>query len=370
MNDWSGVYYVNYWGCDEYNGGYYHPADADETWRCDYPELAASSGFATIYFMSFVLIAGVVMLSMFVSTISLAMGESIQELNEQVRMKKAEKRRAKQLQKQNAILLGTPVDSAVLPTHAQKKKAQSVSAINKLGLLSASLKELMTGEKHVYVNQLEPTALRRRLVMVGSKATKIHNTRKFRATMVTAVVVSSLSIVAGAKRDATAERDIHEVIIDHISNTVFSLEFVCTVLKYDVRPWLYFANAINVFDFVVLMGSFGVIPGGAQAFSLLRLFRLLLILRLAKKSPGLRIAVGTLVNGAASITYVAFMLFLTYFMFGNVAWLFFNENDPVKCCTAPGIHVLGARLTPAFVSVPFWQPSHCHDQPLSRFHHG
>ena len=56
MNDWSGIFYVNYFGCDVYNGGYYNPEDLDPMWRCDNP--GARPALALLYCVSFVMIAG------------------------------------------------------------------------------------------------------------------------------------------------------------------------------------------------------------------------------------------------------------------------------------------------------------------------
>jgi hypothetical protein len=44
--------------------------------------------------------------------------------------------------------------------------------------------------------------------------------------------------------------------------------------------------------------------------------------------PSLRIAVGTLVRGSVSISYIAILLLATYFLFGSVAYLVFKSNDP------------------------------------------
>jgi voltage-gated sodium channel len=326
MNDWSSVYYVNYWGCDKYNGGFYDPSSSYPDWRCDNPK--ARPKLSMLYFVSFVLIAGIVMLSMFIGTISLAMGESIQQLNLDIQSKKAEKRKNQIARKLARVASRKLTDTG--KTEAQKKEHKSVNTINNERLLKSTLLAIMTGTDHPYEQKLERTALRRRVVKVGATAVKIYNSKRFKAMMVVAVVSSGLMIMLGTYKEIASQGSIPHLAktIDVFANTAFTVEFLVTIASFKTAPWTYFQIPINNFDFIVLMGSFGVLPGGGQFWSLLRLMRLLLILKLARSAPGLRIAVGTLARGAVSISYIAILLLATYFLFGNVAYLLFNENDP------------------------------------------
>jgi voltage-gated sodium channel len=318
MNDWSGIFYVNYFGCDVFNGGYYNPEDPDPLWRCDNP--GARPGFAVMYCMSFVMICSMVMLSMFISTISLSMGESIKGLNEQQRKNKADQRKKKRNQQQ--LQHQQEVDNPNL--------TKSIALENEARLLNATLRQVMTNEKVDFVEKMETTWFRRRLVRTGAWARKIKQKHVFKAAMVCAVILSAV-VVLWSTYTYTSHRDAIEsfqAAIEIFSSFVFSFECVVTILTFEVRPWLYFTSALNNFDFIVLMGSFGFMPGGTQFWMLVRLIRLLLILKLAKSAPGLRIAVGTLICGAASITYVFALLLAVFFIFGNVAYLVFSENDP------------------------------------------
>jgi voltage-gated sodium channel len=323
MNDWSGIYYVSYYGCDVYNGGYYNQDDLDPSWRCDNP--GALPGFAVLYCTSFVLIAGTVMLSMFIGTISLAMGESIKGLNEATRLSKQAERKRKHEAKK---------------TQRQFEKdnpnlEKSVALENADRLLHATLRQVMLNDVNaVYEEKLETTLFRRRLVRCGAGARKIQKMRVFKMLTVAAVFLSAFVVLlstyseVGITDEAGKVENVIQVAIEIFSSVIFTVECVVTILTFEVRPWLYFKVPLNNFDFLVLMGSFGVLPGGTQFWMLVRLIRLLLILKLAKKAPGLRIAVGTLTCGAASLTYVFALLLATYFLFGNIAYLIFSDNDP------------------------------------------
>ena len=65
---------------------------------------------------------------------------------------------------------------------------------------------------------------------------------------------------------------------------------------------------------VVLLGTFGVVPGGAELFGILRLLRLFTALSfLTDKLPALRMVVATASRATSSIAYVGLLLLAVYF---------------------------------------------------------
>merc|ERR1711968_8752 len=61
---------------------------------------------------------------------------------------------------------------------------------------------------------------------------------------------------------------------------------------------------------------------------MLRLLRLLRVLKLLKGLPELLVIVSALINGLASIGYIATILFMFFYLFGIGGMLFFGRNDP------------------------------------------
>ena len=59
---------------------------------------------------------------------------------------------------------------------------------------------------------------------------------------------------------------------------VFIVELLIRIASYWPRPWVFFRNGWNVFDFVVVTAAF--VPGIRQNSTLLRLVRLLRVVRL------------------------------------------------------------------------------------------
>ena len=82
--------------CTRAAAGFYADDDPNPNWRCT--QAMAKPGLSILFFVSFTVIASLVILSMFIGTISLSMGESIQQLNKEILMKK-QRTRARQVAK-------------------------------------------------------------------------------------------------------------------------------------------------------------------------------------------------------------------------------------------------------------------------------
>ena len=68
---------------------------------------------------------------------------------------------------------------------------------------------------------------------------------------------------------------------------VFIVELGIRIASYWPRPWQFFRNGWNIFDFVVVGATF--VPGVSGNSTLLRLVRLLRVVRLVRVLPDLRV---------------------------------------------------------------------------------
>ena len=112
----------------------------------------------------------------------------------------------------------------------------------------------------------------------------------------------------------------------------FTVEIFVKVTAEGKKPWKYFKQAWNIFDFVVVVGCY--LPlAGAQA--LLQLLRLLRVLKIVRSIKQLHVIVSGLMKGMGAIGYIALLLFLCYYIFAVVAMILFKENDPFHFGTLP-----------------------------------
>ena len=115
--------------------------------------------------------------------------------------------------------------------------------------------------------------------------------------------------------------------LDSIVLTIFVIEVVMKMGAEGKRPWLYFKDPWNVFDFTIVAICF--IPAAGQYALVMRMARLLRVLRLVRFIPRLRILVSALIKSLPSMFYVSILLGLLFYMYAVAGTFLFRENDPV-----------------------------------------
>ena len=108
---------------------------------------------------------------------------------------------------------------------------------------------------------------------------------------------------------------------------IFVAEIVVKMGAHGRKPWRYFYDPWNVFDFLIVAVCF--MPIDAQYVTVLRLARLLRVLKLVRALPRLQILVGALLKSIPSMVYVSVLLSLLFYLYGVAGTFMFAENDPV-----------------------------------------
>ncbi|MEZ4225609.1 MAG: ion transporter [Polyangiaceae bacterium] len=115
--------------------------------------------------------------------------------------------------------------------------------------------------------------------------------------------------------------------LDKVVLGIFVLEIGIKMMAEGKRPWRYFHDSWNVFDFVIVAAAF--LPVGSQYVTVLRLARLLRVLRLVRALPKLQLLVAALLKSIPSMGYVSLLLFLLFYVYGVAGVFMFGQNDPV-----------------------------------------
>jgi voltage-gated sodium channel len=109
---------------------------------------------------------------------------------------------------------------------------------------------------------------------------------------------------------------------------VFIAEIVIKLAAEGPKPWRYFRDPFNVFDFTVVAVT--LLPFGGQYVTVLRLLRLLRVLRLVHALPRLQILVSALLKSIPSMAYVGVFLALLFYVYGVAGVFLFGKNDPAQ----------------------------------------
>ena len=108
---------------------------------------------------------------------------------------------------------------------------------------------------------------------------------------------------------------------------IFVAEVVVKMGAEGRRPWRYFLDPWNIFDFVIVAVCF--LPVESSYVAVLRLARLLRVLKLVRALPKLQVLVGALLKSIPSMGYVALLLGMLFYVYACASVFLFRDNDPV-----------------------------------------
>jgi voltage-gated sodium channel len=116
-------------------------------------------------------------------------------------------------------------------------------------------------------------------------------------------------------------------VVDMIIVWIFAAEVVIKMVAEAPKPWRYFKDPWNVFDFLIVAVVF--LPLDTQFVMILRMVRVLRVLKLVRALPKLQILVSALLKSIPSMGYVSLLLLLLFYLFAVTATFLFSGNDPV-----------------------------------------
>jgi voltage-gated sodium channel len=134
-------------------------------------------------------------------------------------------------------------------------------------------------------------------------------------------------VLAGIETDATAVANHGPVLraLDAIVLGIFIVEAIMKLTAYCPRPWDYFRDGWNVFDFTVIVLC--LLPMDSQFAVVLRLGRTLRLLRLVSALPKLQLLVGALIKSFSSMGYVGLLLGIMFYIYAIAGVHLFGGHD-------------------------------------------
>jgi voltage-gated sodium channel len=108
---------------------------------------------------------------------------------------------------------------------------------------------------------------------------------------------------------------------------IFIVEIIVKMGAEGSKPWRFFKDPWNVFDFLIV--ALCLLPFGGSFVTVLRLLRVLRVLKLVTALPKLQILVGALLKSIPSMVYVSMLLGLLFYLYAVTATFMFSANDPI-----------------------------------------
>ena len=136
------------------------------------------------------------------------------------------------------------------------------------------------------------------------------------------VNATSLAILTMPELDSTVRQACEQ--IDLVCFAIYGAELILRLISYGKRPWEFFKQGWNIFDFVVIALS----PLFAGQTVVLRLLRLLRLFRIFRFLPEVRVLTSSIVKSLPPLMSLAVLIFVALFMYGMVGHYVFGEADP------------------------------------------
>lgn len=159
-------------------------------------------------------------------------------------------------------------------------------------------------------------------------AARIVAHRAFKGAVLGAILLGA--VLVGLETVPAIHEQFGDVLwsIDRVVLAVFVLEVLLKIASEGRRPWRYFADPWNVFDFAVT--AICLLPLDAKFAQVLRLGRVARSLRLITALPRLQLIVSALLRSLPSFGWITLLLMTLLYVYSVMGVFLFGENDPAS----------------------------------------
>jgi voltage-gated sodium channel len=282
LDNWSTLLYIHMYGCDNYG---YDDADCTNSingnlgtpspgaWTRGHGTPNAQPYFALVFFIVFGVIAALILLAMFIGIVTTSMFEATSKFEEEEKERK----------------LLADKDAAAKRLAKLMEAEEMKNTIRAISGEKLSAEEMGLSKKHY-------RGPAKYFMWLSGHTWQLTSHRYFQ-NFITLIILMA-AVLVGLSADGHDSE-----ILDHLNDFVlyvFTAEAVLKIFAEGQRPWRYFYDLWNIFDFGVVVGCY--IPGAPN--SVLQLLRLLRVVKIIRKVPQLHVIVAGLIQGMGSITYV------------------------------------------------------------------
>ena len=115
-------------------------------------------------------------------------------------------------------------------------------------------------------------------------------------------------------------------VVNDVCLGIFVVELLLRIGAYGRRPFGFFRDGWNLFDFVVVAIAF--VPGIRESSTLLRLARLARVVRIVRLFPDLRVLLAGVWRSLPPLFAIALATGMLLFVYGMVGWTLFDDELP------------------------------------------
>jgi hypothetical protein len=163
---------------------------------------------------------------------------------------------------------------------------------------------------------------------------KVSSHHAFQTTVVTAIMLTG--VLEGIETDSIADQRMRKEtiedtpwikIVNDVILALFTFELAVNFIAVS-RPVKFFRDGWNIFDTLVIGLTYLSMISSISSVTVLRLLRLLRVVRLLHSFPTLQSVAQSLINAFRNVGYVMLMILIVNFIFSAIGMIMFDQNDP------------------------------------------
>jgi len=166
------------------------------------------------------------------------------------------------------------------------------------------------------------------MISITKLTQKIINHRFFNNFLFFLILLSA--IIIGLETYPALAKQYHGVLsfVDQLIIALFAIEIALKIISHGKRPWVYFSDPWNLFDFIIV--AICLFPlNDTHYFAVFRILRVLRILRIITVFPKLKLIISALLKSIPSMGYVIMLIGMLFYVYAVVGVFVFGTTDPM-----------------------------------------
>ena len=166
------------------------------------------------------------------------------------------------------------------------------------------------------VREIEPYRIR-------SLAQLVYSTQ-FELLISAVIIINAISLAVLTMPNLSPEAIALANNVDLAAYVIYVIELILRLISYGKKPWKFFKEGWNVFDFVII----GLTPFFQGQTAVIRLLRLMRLIRIFRFLPEVRILSASIVKSIPPLLSMSVLIGMLLFLYGMAGYYFFGADAP------------------------------------------
>ena len=166
------------------------------------------------------------------------------------------------------------------------------------------------------VREIEPYRIR-------SLAQLVYSTQ-FELLISAVIIINAISLAVLTMPNLSPEAIALANNVDLAAYVIYVVELILRLISYGKKPWKFFKEGWNVFDFVII----GLTPFFQGQTAVIRLLRLMRLIRIFRFLPEVRILSASIVKSIPPLLSMSVLIGMLLFLYGMAGYYFFGADAP------------------------------------------